>query len=143
MKRTKLRLKGISTTAELKDDIQNLVRDIVIKRDGGCILRVLPGHKCNGFANDGHLILQADHLLTRANSGTYSDTRLIVCICKGAHGWKHWHESEYNKLVKTILPKERVELWEKCEEEMHAHKTHKMDWALEKIVLERELSTYQ
>jgi hypothetical protein len=34
---------------------------------------------------------QADHLTTRANSATYADTRLIVCACKGAHGWKKWH----------------------------------------------------
>jgi hypothetical protein len=53
--KTRLRIKGISETAELKDEIQCLVRDIVIIRDGGCILRNYPGHKCSGFRNDGEL----------------------------------------------------------------------------------------
>jgi hypothetical protein len=83
----------------VKQRIQDLVRDIVIKREGGCIFRGdVPNPEgwtiptCNGFAKDGHLILQADHLITRANSATYADTRLIVCLCKGHHGWKSWHE---------------------------------------------------
>jgi hypothetical protein len=47
---------------------------IVILRDGGCILRDTPhASACNGYAKDGHLILQADHLITRANSATYGD----------------------------------------------------------------------
>ena len=65
------------------------MREIVIKRDGGCILRDIQGvSQCNGYRKDGKLILQADHLITRANSATYADTRLIVCVCKGHHGWK-------------------------------------------------------
>ena len=39
-----------------------------------------------GFRNDGQLILQADHVITRANSATYAETHLIVCVCKGHHG---------------------------------------------------------
>jgi hypothetical protein len=83
---TPLAKKGKSDVALIKDDIQAYCRDIVILRDGGCIFRNEPGHVCSGFAKDGHLILQADHLITRANSATYADTRLIVCVCKGIHG---------------------------------------------------------
>lgn len=144
MKRTKLRVKGISTPAQLKNDIQALVREIVIIRDGGCIFRNESWHNCNGFAKDGHLILQADHLVSRSNAGTFSDTRLIVCVCKGAHGWKsvgnNLRKKEYDERVRAILSPERVELWDRAEAENHAHKTHKMDWAMEKLALERELA---
>ena len=41
MKRIKLKLVGHSTTAQLKQEIQRLVREIVMIRDGGCILRII------------------------------------------------------------------------------------------------------
>jgi hypothetical protein len=85
---TSLKAKGSSDTATIKDSIQDLLLAIVKIRDGGCILRSIPTHHCNGFRKDGTLILQADHLITRANSATYADPRLVVCVCKGAHGWK-------------------------------------------------------
>lgn len=39
LKRSKLRLEGVSDTAQTKKRIQALVREIVILRDKGCILR--------------------------------------------------------------------------------------------------------
>jgi len=134
MRRGKLRVKGVSSTAELKSDIQELVRAIVIARDGNCILRSI--RLC------ADPVLQADHLVSRANSATFADTRLIVCVCRSCHGWKHYHEKEYEKLVRKILPKERVKLWDKAEEFRSAHKTYKMDWAAEIINLRRELKKY-
>jgi hypothetical protein len=117
-RRTPLASKGKSDTAKIKDDIQALLRAIVIQRDRGCILRGVHGvSPCNGFNSASDLILQADHLITRANSATYSDYRLVVCVCKGHHRWKKWHEREYNALLKTILPSERVALWEECEKD--------------------------
>ncbi len=140
MKRGKLRVVGHSTTAEQKQEIQYLVREIVMKRDGGCILRNLPSHRCSGFSKkDGHLILQADHLISRANSATYADTRLIVCICNGLHGWKKWHEAEYNEMVRKVISKERVALWDRCEADRRSHKTRKMDWKVEILALKQEL----
>lgn len=53
----RIRVAGISDTAVLKKEIQRLVREIVIKRDGGCIFRnvyTTPG--CNGFRRDGEQI---------------------------------------------------------------------------------------
>jgi hypothetical protein len=105
-------LKGVSETADIKRAIQNTVRDIVILRDGGCIMRESPhAPACNGYRNDGELVLQADHLITRTNSATYADTRLIVCVCKGHHGWKKWHVKEYDSLVSTLMSPERLTLW--------------------------------
>lgn len=138
LRRTKLRIKGISDTSEQKDEIQHLVREIVIKRDEGCILRKY--RHCGGEI--GQAVIQADHLISRANSATYADTRLIVCLCRSCHGWKKWHEKEYEALVRSILPKNRVILWDKCEQDRHAHKTHKADWKMEIIALKQELKNY-
>ena len=108
MKRTLLAQKGTSDTSLIKQDIQDTVRGIVIIRDGGCIARDESWHTCSGYRNDGELILQADHLLTRANSATYINTRLIVCICVGLHGWK------YNERIRPLQSHERVALWNRC-----------------------------
>ena len=133
-KRAKLRYRGISDTSVIKDAIQGLLRQIVIKRDGTCILRKL--RHCTDE------VLQADHLITRANSATYGDSRLVVCLCRSCHGgYKQWHKEEYDRLVKSILPKERVELWERCEIERSRFSTgQKYDWALIKVSLEQELA---
>lgn len=134
-KRSTLRKIGVSPSAKAKQGIQALVRAICIKRDGGCILKKY--RHCNDE------VLQADHLVTRGNSGTFADTRLIVCLCRTCHGWKHWHKEEYDALVKTVIPKERVELWEKAEQDRLSHKTHKMDWSIERLALEQELLQYE
>jgi hypothetical protein len=143
MKRTRIRVVGVSDTSEQKQEIQYLVREIVIKRDGGCILSDKYGHQCSGYRNGGELIYQADHLVTRANSATYADTRLIVCICKGLHGWKKWHEAEYNEMVRKVISKQRVALWDRCEADRRSHKTRKMDWKLEILALKQELASLE
>ncbi len=146
MKRTRLRVAGISTTAQDKKEIQRLVRLIVTHRDGGCVLRNL---RCGNtaFVEDEKVVgtstIQADHLVTRANSATYADPRLIVCICSGCHFWKKYHEKEYEKLVRLTLSSERKRLWNRAEEDRQAHKTYKMDWKLEIINLRQELKKYE
>lgn len=133
LRKTKLRVVGHSTTAELKQEIQDLVRDIVILRDGGCILRNI--RRCNDS------VLQADHLITRANSATFADTRLIVCLCRTCHGgFKKWHKEEYDELIKSILPKNRLELWEKCQKDSwRPVRTGAHDWKLAIVGLKAEL----
>jgi hypothetical protein len=133
--------KGKSETSQLKDEIQQLVRAIVIRRDGGCILRSEIGiPSCNGYRKDGQLILQADHLITRANSATYADTRLIVCVCQGHHGWKKWHQKQYEDAVRSLLTPERLALWERAERDSwRAIRTGASDWRLEITALKQEL----
>ena len=130
-----MRRQSNSEAPTLKREIQRLAREIVIKRDGGCILRNI--RHCTDE------VLQADHLITRANSATYDDTRLIVCVCRSCHGWKHWHEREYNELLKSILPKERVELWEQAEQ-YSWRPTHKVssDWRISIAALKQELNEF-
>ena len=62
MKRTKLRVVGKSTTSEIKQDIQDVLRELVIKRDKKCILY---GLRCNheyGVGDEG-VVWQAEHLV--------------------------------------------------------------------------------
>lgn len=149
MKRSRLRLAGTSTTAQDKQEIQRLVRLIVTYRDNGCVLRNLRKCGVNAFVDENEEIvatssfIQADHLVTRANSASFADTRLIVCVCNGCHAWKNWNKESYDKLVRTQLSNARKILWDKCEEQRHAHKTKKMDWKLEILALRKELKQYE
>jgi hypothetical protein len=146
----KLKARASNETNDVKDRIQALVREIVIARDGGCFLKgtswqsTLSIPACNGYAKDGHLILQADHLVTRANSATYADTRLIVCVCKGHHGWKKWNEARYNEILRTLLSADRVALWDKAHEARYKPtRMFTSDWKKEEVALKQELRTYQ
>lgn len=144
-RRKKLRLVGHSTVADQKKEIQRLVREIVIIRDGGCIFRDKVWHNCTGWAKDGHLILQADHLISRSNSATFADTRLIVCVCKGIHGWKsvgaNLRKAQYDEMVREILPTDRLKLWERCEKDSwRPTRTGASDWKLAIISLNQELN---
>jgi hypothetical protein len=169
-KSPKLRVKGVSETAEIKDNIQALLRDIVMLRDGGCLLRYVQGLGsafpfgipfCNGYRQkrDGtlilddngepQLILQADHLLPHSNSATYADSRLVVCVCKGHHGWKSVgndiNKTQYDAVVRTLLPPDRVALWDKCEAEHHRTQSRQgsYDWRLYEAALSQELKQLQ
>src|SRR5436853_7479630 len=76
-RRTPMKQKSNSETAEIKERIQALLRAAVIQRDGGCIFRHYPeAGACGSYRKDGVLILQADHLNTRARNISYGDVRL-------------------------------------------------------------------
>ncbi len=174
-RRVTLKRESESDTALIKKEIQRLAREVVIKRDGGCIFSDQRGHHidipkvenyskdtvifggdtlplgevatfivppCNGYAKDGHLILQADHLVSRSNSATYADTRLIVCVCRGHHGWKsvggNLRKKRYDAIVRQLISPERVALWDKME--ASSWKPTKVVWALELAALKQELA---
>ncbi len=142
--KTRLNVKGHSDTATIKDEIQAVIRDIVTARDNGCIFRNYPGHVCSGYAKDGHLILQADHLVTRANAATFADTRLVVCVCKGIHGWKsvgsNLRKKQYDEMVRTLISPERVALWDRCEaDSWKPSRGAAYNWALTLAALKQEL----
>jgi hypothetical protein len=146
MKRTKLNVVGASDTATIKREIQYVAREIVIARDGGCLLRDLHYDgipECDGYANNGQLVLQADHLVPRNNSATFADTRLIVCVCKGHHAWKslgsNARKKEYDELVRTLISPERVKLWDECERDSWKPvRTTTYDWKLQLAALKQE-----
>lgn len=136
-RKTALNIVGHSDTAQLKEAIQVELRRIVIARDGGCVLRnSYDVQSCGGYAKDDHLILQADHLLTRANSATFADPRLVVCVCKAHHGWKsvgsNRNKAQYDAAVHKVLSEERVTLWDACEKDSwRPRRTYSSDWAKE------------
>ena len=110
----------------------------MIARDGGCVLRNINYRDfpdCNGYTKAGVLVLQAEHLIERSNSATYADPRLVVCICKAHHKWKHStnaNKSQYDAAVRTVLTPERVTLWDACEKDSwRPVRTSASDWALE------------
>lgn len=134
-RRTALAAIGKSDTAQLKQAIQDELLRIVLKRDGGCFLNGKFGHVCSGWRKDGTVVHQADHLIERSNSATYADPRLVVCVCKGIHAWKHFKKSnhdQYNAWVRQLLPPDRVTLWDACERDSwRPTRTSSSDWAKE------------
>lgn len=138
----KLRVVGHSTTVELKEEIQSVLRQIVIKRDGGCILRhyeneIITSYRyCGGFRKDGELILQAEHLHSRSNAISFSDSRLVVCLCHRHHfHYKKQYPQEYYKIVREHIGKERSNLLDRVMEDHHPHKA---DLKMELIALRQE-----
>jgi len=108
----------------------------VIARDKGCILAK--------YRHCADPVLQADHLITRANSATYADSRLVVCVCRSCHAWKslgsNRNKAQYDELIKTILPPDRVGLWERCERDSwRPHRQYTYDWKLALAALKQEL----
>lgn len=147
MKRTRIRLVGHSTTTELKNEIQGILRELVLLRDGGCILRhyrdeITPQYReCGCFTNDGVLVLQAEHLHTRASANSFSDSRLVVCLCKRHHiYYKPQHADEYYRIVRKHIGKERSELLDRVQNDFMPHK---VDLKLELIALKQELKQYE
>jgi len=126
----------------MKQDIQDILRKIVIIRDGGCILRHYPeAGSCGGYRKDGQLILQAEHLHTRSNAASFSDTRLVVCLCQRHHGYyKPQHADEYFKIVRKHIGKERSDLLTKVQED---YSPHKVDLKLEYLALLQEYAGYR
>ena len=149
LRRTRLKKKSDSPTAKCKERIQALCRAIGIKRDGGCILNPYQGQdgipQCNGYRKDGELILQYDHLNSRAHNVSYADTRLGVILCKGHHGWKSFtdnNKKKYDILVRTIIGPDRTALWDKVEKDTKTYPMGLFDWTKQEWALDQELSTY-
>ena len=86
------------------------------------------------------VVLQADHLITRANSATFAEMRLVVCVCKRCHSWKslgdNMRKALYDQLVRSLLPPDRVALWDRAEQDMwRAVRTSATDWKLAELAL--------
>lgn len=143
MKRTRLRVVGHSTTADLKADIQATLREIGLLRDKGCILRHFPeSGPCGGRRkSDDALIFQWEHFVTRANSATFADTRNGAILCRNHHMYfKPQHGSLYWDLIRRHVGEER---WKWIERVRDDWTPHKVDLKMELIALKQELKKYQ
>lgn len=142
LKRTKLRVAGTSTTAELKKDIQALLREIALKIYGTCVLSKYPETgACGSYTRAGNLILQAEHLNSRSNTATFGDMRNIVLLCQRHHiYWKPQNSQKYWELIEKVIGKERWDWYLRAKEDK---RPYKVDLKLIKIALEQELKNYE
>jgi hypothetical protein len=140
LKRCRLKMRGTSDASVLRELIQSALRDVVIKRDGGCILRDYPDTgKCGGYRKDGKLILQAEHLNSRTHTISFADSRLAVCLCKRHHiYWKPQNSARYWEIVEEMIGPKRWELFQKVKAD---RMSYKVDMKMALIGLKQELKS--
>jgi hypothetical protein len=145
LQRTKLAKKGKSDVALCKDRIQALLRKLVIERDGGCVLRhYWEAGECGGYKQDGELILQAEHLITRSNSISYEDPRNIVCLCKHHHGhWKPQHSRQYWTLIHQHVGPEISKWLDDVEADKRTYRYTYYDWQKVEMELRQQLNIHE
>lgn len=139
--KTRIRVAGHSETADLKKEIQRLLRQIVIIRDGLC-------QRCGVTYGTPGVVFQCDHLLSRAHSATFAESRLCVLVCQPCHAWKslgsNLRKGEYDAHMRTVLPAERVALWDACERDSwRPVRKGAYDWRIHIAALEQELRALQ
>lgn len=141
MKRTALSKTGKSETAKCKVRIQALLRQIAIKRDGGCFLRLYPDSGlCGPYKADGNLILQFDHLNSRVHSVSYGDSRLGVCVCQRHHFyWKKQYSFKYETYARNFIGPNRTKLLEMVQLDKKSHPMGLWDWQKVELSLQKEL----
>lgn len=141
-----LNRKGKSEVSKCKTRIQGLLRELAIIRDKGCVLAPYQGKDgipyCNGYRRDGGLILQYDHLNSRAHNVSFAELKLGVIVCKAHHGWKGFTDNNkklYDILIRKIIGKERAKLWDRCEADTKAYPMGEWEWAKVEIDLTQRL----
>ena len=141
-RKTRLKARGTSEFSVLKEEAQELLRQISIIRDGGCVFRNYPETgACGGYRKDGELILQFDHLNSRANMISFADSRLGVCSCKRHHFYyKKQYPAKYEEIARKVIGKERCELLDKVRAD---GRPYKVDLKLAIIGLKEELRKLQ
>jgi hypothetical protein len=112
-----------------------------MKRDGGCVLRVFPeAGNCGPRRTDGELILQAEHLVSRARSFSFGDMRNIVCLCRNHHFYfKQRNGRLYWELIQKIIGPERWEWIKKAEADQKSYPMGIYDWQKVETGLRGEL----
>lgn len=128
--------------AKAKDRIQAKIRAIAIRRDGGCVFREYPeSGQCGGYRNDGELILQFDHLNTRARNISYGDPRLGICVCLRHHFYyKKQYPTEYERIVREAIGEYRAALLDRVREDRRSYHFTHSDWLKLEIALDQELN---
>ena len=120
----------------LKRAIQAKLRKLAIERDKSCVvgqhLDLLPGtwHYCGPTKKKGGgLVVQAEHLVGRANSASYGDMDNIILLCKRHHFYfKQQCGALYWEIVRQHIGKKRwdkVQAWEK---DKKPHRIYRKDW---------------
>jgi len=138
-----MRTTSKSSTAQSKKRIQALLRELAIRRDGGCVLSKRTDiSPCSGYSAGGNLILQYDHLHSRAFGVSFADLRLGVILCKGHHFWKSkvpGAKERYDDMIREIIEPARVELWNRVKADRKIYHRTASDWDKEEMALIAEL----
>lgn len=142
MKKSPLNKTGKSETAKCKIRIQALLREISIIRDGGCFLRhYKEAGACGGYRNDGGLILQAEHLISRQRNISYADLNNIVCLCLRHHSFfKQQNGALYWDLIHRHIGKKRWDWIQKVLRDEKAYLMTLWDWQKAELFLKNELN---
>lgn len=135
MRKTSLNKKGKSPTTKAKNRIQAALRRKAIARDGGCVMRhyqsQLPHQylDCGPYRTDGEIVLQAEHLVTRADSRSYADMDNIVCLCMRHHFYfKKQHGAIYWHIIRQHIGEERWEKVQAWEADRSPHRVYLKEW---------------
>src|SRR3990167_4521339 len=142
MKKSPLQQYGKSNVSKTKVKIQALLRELAIQRDKHCVLQDYPeAGVCGSRATkDGHLIIQAEHLISRARSVSFADMRNIVLLCQRHHGYfKEQNGRLYWELIEKIIGQERWNWIKKVEKDTKPYHMDLADWQKIEIVLYNEL----
>lgn len=146
LKRTVLKALSDSPVAELKRTIQAQLRELAIRRDGGCVLRHYPEalagtkyEQCGPYKSKG-IVLQAEHLVTRGNSISYGDMRNIVCLCQRHHKYfKEQHGRLYWELIEKHIGPDRWAYIKRVEADKRPYKFGVYEWTKVSLALKAEL----
>lgn len=83
-------------------------------------------------------VLQAEHLVSRANSASYGDLRNIVCLCSRHHiFWKPQNSRRYWELIEELIGPERWEYVRATEADKSPHRMGAYEWGQ----IEKELES--
>jgi hypothetical protein len=142
MKRSPIRNKSKSSSAQTKRRIQALLRQIAIRRDGGCVLRgFAEAGICGPRKSDGELILQAEHLISRARSFSFGDMRNIGCVCRYHHFYfKQRNGRLYWEMIEKIIGPERWAWIKRAKADHKSYPTGLGDWLKIEMALKQELA---
>lgn len=133
--------KSKSPVTQCKDRIQSVLREIAIKTYGKCVLsKYRETGVCGPRRKDGQIIVQAEHLVSRARSVSYADMRNIVLLCKRHHGyWKTQNSRRYWEIIEEIIGPERWKWIKKVEADQRGYNFQLYDWEKLEIGLRDEL----
>lgn len=143
LRRKKIRKQGKAPVSKIKRAIQANLRSKAILRDGGCVLRhylhwlPIKYQSCGRYRADGELILQAEHLVGRANSASYADMDNIVCLCVNHHFFfKRQHGALYWEIIRKHIGEERWRKIQEWEQDKATHKFTTKEWRDKLLVLQ-------